>query len=610
MRTLLLLLLTTSVAMACYLPPARTNHLLRRDTLPLDGDRQRELARDLMNLATRETHMETPAERRATAQLLALASALSPESPTPERMNRALQTKTFDDSFAHGDDEEALAKISAVILYLSAEKNNPASQKCAGLLLDPLSVIAPELPLVAARNSLGEEERWSKAVAPLSFFQKQKPEPSDAGVATPTDESAMEEEGEGLELPPTEEDAETAAIELYAAALSVPAFSAIRGDSGHFRTRSGIYRFSFKAAPHKGGKPIITFDPKTKSESLRSARSLVGDLSREEAQTGLLQTVKGEFRIFGEKDYSSQNGLTLAFPMALLLEGCLSQRQPVPGLTVLGELSPNGRLTTPSQPWKFLEILLANDSDEPRRLIVPKDIYPHLEAFLTAQEEDFFFQYDVFCVGSLEEAYEVAFTDSAPTETQEAVAAFEEIRAVSGGKTTSVFVANPHVATRLQRVKDQDPRLVSAGLLLSRGSSGQPIHHPSEVLASRLHFGLSPLKNLADMGSRDLQDTDLGKIHELCRERLDPLARFVSLGDRALYDDARNLADLIRTIDRTKSRVATAKGKGGSGDDHQASIYENFSKFQDDYYSLFTKIALLTGETAPVDSRETQKKDQ
>lgn len=608
MKTLFLLLLTASAAIARYLPPAHTEQLLRRDTLPLDADRQRELAKDLMSLATRPTNMEGASEQRATAQLLALASALSPESPAPERMNRAFQTDTFDESFAKGNDEEALPKIAAVTLFLSTDKANPASQQMAELLLDPLAVIAPDLPLVAARSAFGEEERWAKSVAPLAFFQEKKVEKRAEEDAATTENPLMNEE-EPSETP-EEEVIAVAAIEPYAAALLVPGFTSVRNNSGRLLTKNGSYRFSLQAAPHKADNPILTFDPKTSSESLAATRSIVANLFQNGERKEKLKTVKGEFKLFGEKDYSSQNGLSLAFPMAVLLEGCLSQRQPVPGLTLLGQVAADGSLTTPSEPWKFLEILLADKAEETRRLIVPRDIYPHLEAFLTAQEEDFFFRYDVFCVANLEEAFEVAFLNSASPETEEALAAFEEIRAVSSGKTTSVFVANPHVATRLQRVKDKDPRLVSAGLLLSRGSSGQPIHHPSEVLASRIHYALSPLKKLSPMSSRDLQKTHLEKIHKTCRDRLDPLARFVALSDRELYDSARKLADLIRTIDRTNSRAKTAQSKGGNSGDYQASVNENFNKFKDDYYPLFTQIAFLMNETAPVDTREVEKKDE
>lgn len=606
MTTLFLLLLTACTALACYLPPANTGQLLRRDALPLDADRQRDLARDLMSLATRPTHLENPSEQRATAQLLALASALAPESPAPERMNQAFQTDTFDDSFAKGEDEEALTKIAAVTLFLSTNGSDPASRQMADLLLDPLAVIAPDLPLVAARSSFGEEERWAKSVAPLAFFQEKKVEKQAQEVIATLEKPEMEP-AEATETP-EEEAVAVAAIEPYAAALLVPGFTAVRKNSDKLQTTGGSYRFSFQAAPHKADHPIITFEPRTKSESLAATRRMVGDLFQGGEKEEKLKTVKGEFKLFGEKEYSSQNDLSLAFPMAVLLEGCLSQRQPVPGLTLLGQVAADGSLTTPSEPWKFLEILLAEPAEERRRLLVPRDLYPHLEAFLTAQKEDFFFHYDVFCVANLEEAFELAFINAASPETEEALAAFEEIRAVSSGKTTSVFVANPHVATRLQRVKDKDPRLVSAGLLLSRGSSGQPIHHPSEILAARIHYALAPLKQLGVTASRDLHNMNLEKIHDTCRKRLDPLARFVALSDRALYDSARQLTDHIRTIDRAKSRHESSKAKGG-GDDYLNSIYENFSKFQDDYFPVFTQISLLMDEPAPEDPRKGEKKE-
>ena len=174
MKPLLLLILASSSLMASYLPPVEGSQLFRRDAIALDADRQYLLAQTLTELATRTSAMSSPKERRATAQLLAIAAQLVPEERKPAELNEMFQQGN-QRALSLKHTEGHLNELSKIVRHLLEYKGDASSsQKLAHLILDPLCIIAPDLPVTDLQDPADEKQRWANSVAPLRFFKDSK----------------------------------------------------------------------------------------------------------------------------------------------------------------------------------------------------------------------------------------------------------------------------------------------------------------------------------------------------------------------------------------------------------------------------------------------------
>ncbi len=170
MRLLLLILLTTSTLRADFIPPTRGLVLFRRDALELDADRQLLLAQNLLILARRANALENPAQRRATAQCLALALSLNPNAKATRKLALSFQKNPTQNPLFPTDHEFPLRHLVKVILFLLADPSNAEHREIAQLIIDPLTVIVPDHDIILARPKADESPRWENMIAPLNAF--------------------------------------------------------------------------------------------------------------------------------------------------------------------------------------------------------------------------------------------------------------------------------------------------------------------------------------------------------------------------------------------------------------------------------------------------------
>lgn len=569
MRILLLLIASAASLYACFVPPAKNTLLFRRDTLPLDSNRQKLLSQDLITLASRSSALQSPTHRRASAQLLALASNFDPQAQSPTHLS------------------ENFANLSAIILFLLEETNAPHQREVAQLLLDPLAIIAPELDVVSARPNAEESPKWKRAVAPLSHFLSQ-PLPEKETLAS---EEKME--------PETEPEEPLKQLTPFNASIRVPLFTAPQQEKTEPPIRPRIERLRFEAKLIEN-TATIKLPKSKKSEALNSILSGVRQTLSQAHDLEIISRTKGSYTL-NQPHLLARSGRVISFPMALLMEGFLSERQPVNNLIVLGTLAPDGAIKAPKASWQFLETLLNNKSSTTQRLLISHELTPLLEAFLTQQKESFFFQYDIFEVRTLEEAYELAFEGAAPDTTATALTKFQEIRKVGTGKTTSVFVANPHVLSRLEEVIPIDPRFLSPTFLQMRGKSQYPAQHSTPVLASLIQSAIIPMAEISSkVGSNPyysgLSTEALEAMHNQCRAKLDPLGRQVARADNEIYDSAMSIANRLRTLARLRERQEEASSYSESKVSSYNSAYRDIQK---EHLTLVTNVARILRQEPP-----------
>ena len=544
MKILLLLLVTTSTLLGCYLPPAEEVAVFRRDTLPLDSNRQILLSQDLLALATRPTAMVTAADRRATSQLIALASTLDPNSKAPANLNQSYSNQSEDSAiFANSETEGALNNISQIATFLLKKPTNPQNQKLAQLLLDPLIVIAPDRDIISARPHAKESPRWRQIVPPLTKFEQPAPPiatnpEKEKPSVTPSPEPTLEKPNHQPDLPQ---------IAPFDGSILTPCFL---GKTTKVTTLCSLqFKGSLTPEPSQITSPFLS-----KNKFRNKITETVNDNLAKRHSQKIIAHTQGLFELKGQ-DFHEHNRLNIALPMAILAEGLLSEQQPLQDLTVFGILTENGTIKAPRNAAQFMETLPLERGRKPRRLLVSPKLRPLLESFIVLHQEDFFFAYDVFEVSTLDEALTLSFEGSEPEHIKEAIAQFEEIRRVGSGKETSIFVSNPHVMKRLINVCSLEERFLSASFLKMRGDNKQPSKHSSQALTSFIENALSPLSQLFKINAKNLETATLEKIHRECRQKLDPLEKDVALRDLDLYREALDLTNRVRTLARLKTRT-------------------------------------------------------
>ena len=598
MKTLLLFLAiwaTTSSLLANFVPPAKDVLLFRRDALALDANRQRLLSKDLLALASRTNALKNPAERRATAQLLALATNLNPDSKGPQNLANLFTSKKEDEIAIVEELEKPLQNISSAALFLLEDTNNTEHLAIAQLLLDPLVTIAPVLDIILTRPHRDESERWQHAIAPVeNFITRQDPLPP-APEEKPIDKEITSTETETPE-PTDSEKKVLLKVKPINSSITVPTFVDADPRAATLNSEGKMIALRFRGELKKEGHIALPISPNSQTLPI-ALQTLLQNLNRSHDQNDISR-IKGKFRL-NNSIYSDRNADTFALPMALLAEGLLNEQVPLANLTTIGSLTTDGQINAPKIPWQFLQILLASESNEPRRLLVSPQMVPLLETLLTNHEEAVFFDLDIFVVETLSEATALAFKDSQPAQTVEALEKFQQIRQVGKGKETSVFVTNKHVLTRLQEVTALEPRFLSATLLAKRGSGDYPTQYSTEILATLIQSSLMPLTRVPYLPSQNLIAGELDIIHSNCRANLDPLARNVAFRDRETYDTAVNLTNRIRTLARAKTRLNKAENYTY----HTSLLNKTLQTIQLEYFEFATQIAQILGQNPPSDPR-------
>jgi hypothetical protein len=165
MRLLLISLLTLTSLSGEYQPPSPEALLFRRAAIPLDTDRQKELAALLLKAIHRPAWNDDSAQERASAQLISLARQLKVEPRLLQKTERGLRAGTLTDIPTAEERISTLGEIERIILFLRQQERDTHAYRPAALILDPLAVIAPGLPVVTLREFRGEDQRWQGALA-------------------------------------------------------------------------------------------------------------------------------------------------------------------------------------------------------------------------------------------------------------------------------------------------------------------------------------------------------------------------------------------------------------------------------------------------------------
>lgn len=542
-----------------FAPPAEDVVVFRRDRLPIDAEMMSELSGHLLTLAKAQGGARV-GDRRAVAQMLALAAALKPGDDA---------VAAFLKHFAKDDGQKAEAIPSRTMAdartrtwqirsWLDASGGGDDARKLAACLGDVLASADPDDPRAAKLTANGEQGVWADWVKPLEAFQanRELAHQDQRSPLSPTPPAATDPSSVAAKSAP--------AVKLAAATISTVlraqpnAGAPLRPLPLTLKVTAQAAQPASSDAPQKP-RPGITCKwgvPAANEEAASAEESHFQRLCQPacEAVAGLLGPLPDGARLTFRPEnkiiYRFENNSTgLSAPLAVLVHAVFSGLEPQG--VVLGEIDKNGAFKLPADFWVRLRAL--SGSGGSGRLVLPAEAIDYLPAVLTLDDPGFFLDYEVLLAANLKELVErCALKPSG--QLADVSARFVEIRDKRGTQPVSPYVANRFVRPRLDEIASAAPYHASARMLVIQASGKRSTRLPAPILASELLLITNTATGILASEPEKLNPDALTKLSDSRRDTLRNLERAVETRDRLLVDEATSVIVALRTLARARRK--------------------------------------------------------
>ncbi len=475
---------------------------------------------------------EGAGERRAVAQMAALALALDPANRQARELIAAAEKGEQPAVPASDELERARNRAWQTLSWLEMPEAGADGNALAACLGDVLAVADPRHP--KAKEHAGEKSAWRDWVAATEALQTKEP--------------VKPVEPNPLDMPDDEPQEPTQALALTNLELPMPLW--VQSVETGAESLQPV-KVTFHGEISGKGRAELVMPGEGVSERLaKPFRALETAMqARHGSLPGGLKVTLG----FGKTTYSlPRNGGAVTGTAALLLEGALTGK--VPTAITLAQVGEGGKLELPPKFWKSLRALSSMPGGG--RLILPEQAAEFLPALLTMDDAAFFMKREVLLAATVDELCDLAA--AAPEgPAGDAIKRFAEIRKVGEGKTLGTFVAHPATQQRLKEVSDVFSKHASARMLALQGSGNRARFLSRAILAREIRRALEPAAVLMTIQVRysdDEEDHGLDKAHEASRAVLDSLGGYIDIRDRDLHKSAMEVTDSLRTLSRLLSK--------------------------------------------------------
>lgn len=557
-----------------FVAPAEGPVAFRRDKIPLDAETMAGLSRHLVSLA-RGLDAQRPVDRRAAAQMLALAIALDPGNGQARNVVAEFEAGNHQ---VDGDPEHLERSRTRIWHYLSWLETPEAGsdgRALAACLADVMVISDPKHPKVEELLAKGELGAWKDWIAGITAFEPVVvPE-----VAAPEKPAKSTVVGSSILL----EKAQVSTVMWRSTAM---------GDSVKWEQHVAPLQMVARVRPNPEGEPR----PFSISIGAADGEGAFWELGR--TIGNLLKTQYGQLPAGGRVTITSKDlaqhlpqsrKQSISAAAAVLASAAVSGREP--DATIIGVIDQTGAYKLPGRFWSQLQAL---GSGTGGRLILPTAAADYLLSILALERPQLFLDYEILLASNFQELQ--ALSAKNPDEAlAKSMASFREIREKAGGQLLGQYVANPFVRKRLVEIVQASPSHFSARMLAIQGAGNRPTQVTRNVLAAELRRAIEPMDRIVARQDFDMFSGELGRLgpaYELCREQVDRLLRYTSKDDRALVASVQEMLTGIRALERS----ARARGEDY---DMQSEVYQAFSKLRETYGNVVTELAIATGDPEP-----------
>lgn len=517
-----------------FVAPAEGPVAFRRDKVPLPVESMAQLSHDLVTLAD-GIDAETALNRRAAAQMLALAVALDPGNGEARKLIGEFEKG----GHTAAADTVALAtareKIRESLAWLKTPDAGPQGTALAACLGDILALSDPTGPQAQALAANGEQGAWGKWIPPVSAYE-------------PPPEVANTDEPKSAD--PT---AAAPAILLPNAQVLTPLWV----KTGDEETPAWVFlprplemNARILETPLEGGEPapfsLVLGSPENAAALEPAARPILALLKKRFPALPANARISIGGKAFDAQVVSRHRPIHNAAATVLAISA-LTGREPE--ATIIGDLDANGDFVLPTGFWDQLRSL---EGGAGGRLVVPAEAAKYLPSMLALEKPGFFFQYEILLAKNLDELLD--YSAKVPAESVAGVLTkFREIREKSVGQQAGLFVANAFVRRRLADLAQEAPYHFSSRMLAIQGAGSRPILVPRLVLASEIRRAIEPMEWIPKWEGTEIDAAavkQLGASYKSCDTALQALKRYAQKEDLPLFELAETAVTAIRPLER------------------------------------------------------------
>ncbi|NWK55301.1 hypothetical protein HW115_06745 [Verrucomicrobiaceae bacterium N1E253] len=575
-RTLTLIVITLFTAFyesghaAKYLRPDLSKELFQLEKVPLKVNSMKEMSKQLVLIASRE-HNQSPAQQRASAQMLALAIQLDPTNQQARKIDIDLSKGKQ----APHPDQASLAKARSQLRFyktwLASEDAGPDANQLSKCLDDINQALTPDT------EAQPDSAQWNGVIPAISAYQPSKPIPAVADNNTRPDPDPVVTPDPGEAAPPKETvDQSTQQTSLHIPKLA--SHLAISTETKHkyldpklnierykTNTKQGPCKVSLSCSPGAAHSksleinisPKIPYQKIDSESKQKQLASWIPDVVKQVIAKRHPQLKPSQVDVTVDQGtYALSNRDVLAASIALMIEASASNRPIREDVYVCASLQTNGSFQQPSNFWKLLKIL--REQETGGRLIVAHESASLLTQILVYGEPDFFTSWEVYGAKNLDEAMEAAVKTS-PESIAKADELFQSIQSLTRTNDVTKLAVNKAVRKRLTEIKSLNPNHFSASALLLQGSGKRPMRISEVTLAHELRPIIRNVqKHLSSGIDKHLpSSSELKKRHSDYREQLDAMERIVDRSHDDLYQETLSLVNEYRRL-ATMSRRASS----------------------------------------------------
>ena len=566
----LLLAASTALLAGNFAVPAEGPVAFRRDQVPLDPETMAALSLQLVTLAQGQA-AETAADRRAAAQMLALATALDPGNA---KAREVLAEFEMEDRVPEADGdrlEKSRARIWQDLAWLETPEAGPQGQALAACLADVIAVADPQNSRAQALRSAGERGAWKGWIPALSAYEKKAP----VEAKEPAKEPAATDPGIRL-----------AKAQVYTPLWRRPK----KAEPLKWSLAAAPIEMVARVVPVVDGEPkpfALAIGPQAGGSTLSALISPL--LKLLEKQHGSLPA-DGRITISSPaltESLLSQKRQSISAAAAVLASAAISGREPEG--TIIGLVDESGAFKLPTAFWSQLQSLGPGNGG---RLVLPAAAAEYLPAMLALERPQIFFDYEVVLAANFKELLDL--TAKTPEGTFAKVSAqFREIREKIGTQPLGQYVANPFIRRRLAEIAVEAPYHFSAKMLAIQGAGNRPVFIPRAVLTAELRRAIEPMDWLVKwVAGSTFEDGDIarmGATYETCHSQVEHLYRYTEKDDRHLLERVQDTITIIRSMDR----VAKSRGEYY---EVSAAVTQAHGAFLRSYSAVADELASGSGE--------------
>jgi hypothetical protein len=511
-----------------YLPANEDQVLIRRDLLPLDTDTIRDLAGQLAVLAD-GPFPKSASQIRHRAQLLTLSLRLLPSQARARAIEEA-SLKGGDRPFpAPGELQGSKEAILATADWLTLLPADSPGHHLGQLLLDIMQPVVIDHPLLARRSVQTAPNRWNKVVARVTEFEVEDP-PVIPRMPDPPPSNEKEYATVALltEIPmiTSNEEGTTPPV----AGLVTTSLVLTRTPSPR-KTNDG--EKNEERAPGQ-----LLFKPQSDFEVSPLHRSLLDFFETHHEPLPLHYNLNVNFGTpENKRSYLSRNRENLAAPLAMMLDSAVTGRPLRRNTLFFARLRPSGKLEKPAQAWELLLHLETLRLPGKTRLIVGSGMIEEMTGLLVLDKASFFTRFEVLEAPTFEDARALYFQDgSLPEDLQAAHDGYLEVREKADqANHLGNFLSLASVEKRLVRARDLSPHHLSARMLATQAIR-RPAFFTRRLAAEEIDRLLDPVSRFRFVVG-ETKERDVKEAYQAAREAIDPLERYLELGEKELLTE-------------------------------------------------------------------------